>query len=339
MKKFVAGSLMAFCGLWGVQAQALETQGVEQAPLVENLRLDGVLEAIHRTTVSAQTSGQVQKIHFDVDDRVAAGEVILELDASEQKARLMQAQGALQEAAAGLEAAQSNFNRVEALFQREQVSRSQMDEARRQLKSAQARKNQAEAAVDEARQQLAYTRVVAPYEGLVTQRHVEEGASVSPGQPLISGLSLEDLRVVVALPQRYAAAARNQREAVVRLDEDRVLETQSMTFYPYADPATHTFRVRMNINNSEGDLFPGMLVKVHFPVGQRPALWIPTSALVERGELRAVYVVKESGLPRLRHIRVGQMQNGRLEVLSGLSQGEAVVLNPAEALQVLEEQL
>ena len=193
--------------------------------------------------------------------------------------------------------------------------------------------------MDEARQQLAYTRVVAPYEGLVTQRHVEEGASVSPGQPLISGLSLEDLRVVVALPQRYAAAARNQREAVVKLDEERILETQSMTVYPYADPATHTFRVRMNINNSEGDLFPGMLVKVHFPVDQRPALWIPANALVERGELRAVYVVKEAGLPRLRQIRVGQMQDGRMEVLSGLSEGEAVVVNPAEALQVLEEQL
>ncbi|WP_114417744.1 efflux RND transporter periplasmic adaptor subunit [Marinospirillum perlucidum] len=318
------------------QVQALETRQVERAPLQESIELDGVLEAIRQTTVSAQTSGQIKAIHFDVDDAVLPGEVILELDATEQEARLRQAEAGLQEAEAGLRDARQNYNRIQEVYERGLTSSAQMDQASNQLEAAKARQARAEAAVEEARQQLAYTRVIAPYGGIVTQRHVEEGSSVNPGQPLISGLSLEELRVVVALPQRYAALARQEREAQVRLNAERVLDISDMTFYPHADPATHTFRVRMNLSNPEGDLFPGMLVKVEIPVRETSALWIPREALVERGELRGVYTLKDEGQPRLRQIRIGRREENRIEVLSGLVEGEAVVLHPLAALREME---
>ena len=87
--------------------------------------------------------------------------------------------------------------------------------------------------------------MVAPYGGIVTERHVEIGESVNPGQPLLSGLSLEQLRVVVDLPQQYADIARSEKQATVTLSDGRVLDTGQMTFYPYANPQTHTFRLRM----------------------------------------------------------------------------------------------
>ncbi|SFX21698.1 efflux RND transporter periplasmic adaptor subunit [Marinospirillum alkaliphilum] len=336
MKRSWLGLAVVMLSGFSLQAQALESQPVQRAPLTESIQLDGVIEAVRQATVSAQTSGQVRRIHFDVDDAVAPGQVIVELNDTEQRARLNQAEAGLREAEAGLNDARQNFSRVEGLVQRELAPRAQLDQARNQLNAAEARLSRAQAAVAEARQQLAYTRVIAPYGGIVTARHVEEGASVNPGQPLISGLSLEELRVVVALPQRYAASARQQREAQVMLMDGRVLETDGMTFYPYADPATHTFRVRMNLKNPEGDLFPGMLVKVSLPVAERSALWIPSAALVQRGELRAVYVLNAEGQPRLRQVRVGSRANGQIEVLSGLGEGELLVLNPAAALARLE---
>lgn len=327
-------AVVALAG-FSLQAQALETLEVQRAPLTESIQLDGVIEAVRQATVSAQTSGQVRRVHFDVDDAVAPGQVIIELNDTEQQARLKQAEAGLREAQAGLQDARQNFARIEGIYQRQLASQAQLDQARNQLNAAEARKNRAQAAVAEARQQLEYTRVVAPYGGIVTERHVEEGASVNPGQPLLSGISLEELRVVVALPQRYTASAREKREARVTLDTGRVLETDSMIFYPYADPATHTFRVRMNLKNTEGDLFPGMLVKVSLPVAERTALWIPAQALVQRGELRAVYVLDAREQPRLRQVRVGSRDGERLEILSGLSEGETLVINPAEALAVL----
>lgn len=309
-------------------AESVATRAVVSAPLQESAQLDGVIEAVQQSTVSAQTSGTIVELPFDVDDSVSAGDLIVRLEDSEQKARLNQAQAGLQEAQSGLQDARQQFQRTETVHERGLVSRQELDRARNNLSASQARVERAEAAVAEARKQLDYTRVIAPYGGILTERHVELGESVSPGQPLLSGLSLEQLRVVVDLPQTYADAARSQRQATVTLADGRVLKTGDMTFYPYANPQTHTFRLRLQLEEPNGSLFPGMLVKVSVPVASREALWIPASALIERSELRAVFVQNDAGQPRLRQVRVGQRDDDRLEILAGLSEGEQVVVNP-----------
>lgn len=309
---------------------SLETIPAERSELQETLVLDGVIEAVQQSTVSAQTSGTVQKLPFDVDDSVVAGDLIVQLESSEQRARVSQAQAGRNEAQAALDDAQQQFARVDSVHQRGLVSRQEFDRARNGLAAARARLERAEASLDEAREQLGYTRIVAPYGGILTERHVELGESVSPGQPLLSGLSLEQLRVVVDLPQQYADLARRDRKAQVTLADGRVLKTGDMTFYPYANPITHTFRLRMRLNEPNGALFPGMLVKVGVPVASRDALWVPAGSLVRRSELRAVFVLGSDGRPRLRQVRTGVEREGRLEILAGLSAGEQVVVHPAE---------
>ncbi len=302
---------------------------VERVTLRETIHLDGVIEAVQQSTVSAQTSGTVQSLPFDVDDSVTAGELIVQLEDSEQRSRLRQAQAGLEEAEAALVDARQRFNRIEAVHERGLVSRQEFDQARNNLAAARARVERASAAVSEAQEQLSYTRVVAPYGGILTERHVEVGEAVNPGQPLLSGLSLEQLRVVVDLPQKYAELARTERQAQVTLADGRVLETGEMTFYPYANPQTHTFRLRMRLSEPNGSLFPGMLVKVSVPVATREALWVPASSLIQRSELRAVFVLDDQDQPRLRQVRTGVRDNGRLEILAGLSEGERVVTNPS----------
>jgi len=303
---------------------------VERSELHETVHLDGVIEAVQQSTVSAQTSGTVQSLPYDVDDSVAAGELIVQLEDSEQRSRLRQAQAGLEEAEAALADARQRFERIEAVHERGLVSRQEFDQARNNLAAARARVERARAAVSEAQEQLSYTRVLAPYGGILTERHVEVGESVNPGQPLLSGLSLEQLRVVVDLPQKYAELARTERQAQVTLADGRVLETGEMTFYPYASPQTHTFRLRMRLSEPNGSLFPGMLVKVSVPVASREALWVPASSLIQRSELRAVFVLDQQDQPRLRQVRTGVRDNGRLEILAGLSVGERVVTNPSE---------
>ena len=304
-------------------------KAVERRPFHETVYLDGVIEAVQQSTVSAQTSGTVQKLPFDVDDSVAAGDLIVQLEDSEQRSRLRQAQAGLEEAQAALSDAQQRFERIKEVYEQDLVSRQEFDQAHNNLAAARARVERASGTVDEAQEQLSYTRVEAPYGGILTERHVELGESVSPGQPLLSGLSLEQLRVVVNLPQKYAQLARTERQAKVMLGDGRVLETGEMTFYPYAEPQTHTFRLRMRLNEPDGSLFPGMLVKVGVPVASREALWVPASSLIHRSELRAVFVLDEQDRPRLRQVRTGIRDNGSLEILAGLSEGERVVTDPS----------
>lgn len=308
------------------------TVAVERKALAETVLLDGVIEAVQQSTVSAQTSGKVLRLPFDVDDSVRPDDLIVQLEDSEQRARVSQAQASVNEARASLNDAKQRFSRIESVHKRGLVSRQEFDQARNSLAAATARAERADAGMAEARKQLSYTRIEAPYGGILTQRHVEVGESVSPGQALLSGLSLEQLRVVVDLPQRYAASARADRRATVTLADGRVLKTGDMTFYPYANAKTHTFRLRMALTEPNGSLFPGMLVKVGVPVGSSETLLVPVSSLSRRGELRAVYVLDNEGAPRLRQVRTGKTTDDQLEILAGVTVGEQVLVNASELL-------
>lgn len=303
---------------------ASEWVAVERQAVAEKLRLDGVIEAVRESTVSAQTAGTVVELPYDVDDAVDAGDLILRLDDTDQQARLDEAESALAGARAQRNDARQNFQRTRKLHERGSVSASELDQARNKLDGAKARVARMEASLAEARQQLAYTRVKAPYAGIVTERMVEMGESVQPGEPLMRGLSLEQLRVVVSLPQQYAHRVRTEREAVVALDDGRQLPTDNMTFYPYADEDSHNFRVRLALKEPQAELFPGMLVQVGIPLEDQESLWIPASSVYRHGELRAVFVRGPDDEPRLRQVRLGRRRDDRVEVLSGLSADEEV---------------
>lgn len=329
----------------GAVAQTLDTIEVRRATLTEPLRLDGVVEAVQHSTVSAQTSGTVVALPVDVDDVVAAGDLIVQLEDSEQRARLAQAQAELEEAEAIVQDAQQQFDRIEPLAARGVASQAQLDQARNAVSSARARLARARAAREEASEQLSYTRVRAPYSGIVTARHVELGEAVTPSTPLLSGFSLDALRVVANIPQQHAGLLRQQRSARVLLPDGQAVPTGAMTIFPFAEAGSHTFRVRMDLLEMAApdappsfslSLFPGMLVKVEVPVSDREALWIPASALIQRSELRAVYVMDEDDRPRLRQVRVGVALDNQMEILAGLMEGERLVLDPSAALHHLE---
>jgi len=331
MNEWFYAAVVLLAGIAG-PLSATDWVEVERAPLIEHLRLDGVIEAVQQATVSAQTSGTIVELPFDVNDVVDAGALIARLEDSEQRSRLNQAEANQLEAESGVQDAEQQFERISNLRERGVATQAEFDQARNALNGARARLVRAEAAVAEARERFDYTRISAPYSGIVTQRHVELGETVAPGAPLLSGFSLEALRVVVSIPQQFSQLLRQARQAEVSLNDGRVLETNDMTVFPYADPATHSFVVRMSLDEPEGTLFPGMLVQVRVPVAEREALWIPIESLVRRGELRAVYVLDEDdGSPRLRQVRIGVRDRGRLEVLSGLSAGERVLLEPARS--------
>lgn len=318
-------------------AHANDWIAVERGPLVEQLRLDGVIEAVQQATVSAQTSGTIMELPFDVNDVVDAGQLIVRLEDSEQRSRLNQAEANQLEAESGVQDAQQQFERISNLRERGVATQAEFDQARNALNAARARLVRSEAAVAEAQEQFDYTRIAAPYSGILTERHVELGETVAPGAPLLSGFSLEALRVVVSIPQQFSQLVRQSRQAEVSLNDGRVLQTGEMTFFPYADPSTHSFVVRMSLDEPEGSLFPGMLVQVRVPVAEREALWIPASSLLRRGELRAVFVLDDNNRPRLRQVRIGVSDQDRYEVLAGLDEGERILLEPDQAEALRDE--
>lgn len=318
----------------GAPAPVLESMVISpRATPVERL-LDGAVEAVNQGTVAAQTSGRVTEILYDVNDFVPAGAVIMRLRATEQQAGLKQAEAALQEARARELEAQTRYKRIAAMYERQVVAKATFDEATAARDSAVARLGSARAALDTAKEGVSYTEIRAPYAGVVTKRLVEPGESVHPGTPLMSGLSLQYLRVSVDVPQSSIDAVRRIKRAAVYIDGRRI-EVSKLTVFPEAAKPSNTFRARLELPENAADLYPGMFVKVGFITGEAQRLLVPLSSVVERGEVTAVYVVNDDGRTSLRQLRLGHRFENEVEVLAGLSEGERIALEPVAAMKHL----
>ena len=336
----IFGPLCLLGALWLQTAAAdeLALAKVEKVEVPRTYHLDGSVEAINASTISAQTSGQIKEVLFDVDDLVKAGSVIVVIDDTEQKAALAQARANLDSAKAKRTNAEKDYQRIKDVYAKKAVSKSVMDKASSDRQAARAAVDAAQAALTQAEQQLEYTKVKAPYTGIVTQRFVEVGEIASAGQQLMSGISLEHLRVNVDVPQSVIEAVRTKKEAGLLINGQWV-QSAGLTVFPVADASTDTFRVRLDIPPGVARVYPGMYLKVALSVGQRQVLVVPAVAVVYRSEVVGVYVVDEQGRVRLRQVRVGNpVGDGRFAVLSGLDEGERVALDPQAAVRVLIKQ-
>ena len=308
-------------------ASSLETVVAQSVTVKRERVLDGVIEAVKRATLTAQTSGRVIKINYDVDDYVKKGAVLLRFRDKDQRARY-------DSALANAVQAESEYARIKDLYKKKLVSKSAMDKAEATLIATRA-------ARDQAKENLEHTRVRAPYSGIVVQRHIEVGETASVGRKLFTGLSLEQLRATVNVPEDLINNIRKTKQAriIVERAEGLSVVAKSLTISPYADPASHTFVVRVNLPEDDYQVYPGMFAKVAFVLEEEQQLVVPVSVLAYRSEVRAVYVLDENEKLHFRHVRVGKpLDSGLVTILAGLTEGEKVAVDPIQAAIKLKEQ-
>lgn len=313
----------------------LERIQVQLKTIPTEITFDGRVEAVNQATVAAQTAGRVKELPFDVGDFVEKGAVILRLTDTEQKARTEAARAQRQEATTRLEEAQKNYNRARELWDKQLIAKADLDRANAEFNAAKARLESATAALAEAEQNLAYTTLIAPYSGILLTRHVRVGESVAPGTPLLTGLSLAQLRVAVDISQQHIGSLRKHRAARVQLPDGEWVSAQALRIPPAADSSSQTFKVLVELPEIHQELFPGTLVKVGLVGGEQEQLTVPESALVKRGELTAVYVSPPEGRVQLRYVRTGTpTAEGQIPVLTGLNEGEWIAADPTAAMQI-----
>jgi RND family efflux transporter MFP subunit len=324
----------------GCGSKSLTVEGPAAPPLasivIQSVRMplertvDGTIEAVNQATVSAQTAGRVAEILYDVNDVVSAGAVIIRLKGAEQRAGLQSAQAALTEAKARNSEAATTYQRIADMYQRRVVSKAQLDQATANRDAAAARMAAAEAGLTTAHEGVGYTEIRAPYGGVVTKRLVEVGESVSPGTPLMTGLSLRDLRVDTNVPQSVVMQVRRLKQAAIYVGNQRIDATKITIFPEMAIPSS-TFRARLDLPPDALDLAPGMYVKVGLVIGEAERFLIPVSAVIERSEVTGVYVIGAKGQVTLRYVRPGHRFGDQLEILAGLAAGDRIALNPIAA--------
>jgi multidrug efflux system membrane fusion protein len=342
----------------------LRTQTLRVEVVPDELEAPGTIRSATTATLAARVMGTVMEVRVREGDAVKRGQVLVVLDERELEARHTAARAAREEAKAGIEAAShglavaqaqaevaaKTFERFQFLKQQKSVSPQEFDEvaakhraAQAGLATAKARVDQVEAAstragadVRVAETMAGYARIVAPFDGIVVRRSVEPGMMAAPGTPLVEMEMAGRYRLETTVPASAAAARKLKRgtRARVRLDAlpGQEFEGTIVELEAGADASSRTVLARVELQPTAAGLRSGFFGRAFLCCAERDALVLPRAALVERGQLRGVYVAGAGGVLRFRLVTLGQSVAGpdgeRLEVLSGLDAGEAVVLNP-----------
>lgn len=320
-------------GVMTAQAEPLAVGTVEFREVAQTYSAEGLVEATRQSTVSAQISGRVKEILFDVGDRVKQGQLILRIDEREAAQALAGSQAQLAQAQANLQNAKSTYERAKQMFTQKFISQAALDKAQADYQVALGQAAASNAGASQASLTHAYTSVVAPYGGVVAARHVEVGEMVMPGKSLMTGFDPSEMRVIVSVPQYKLAEIGKRPEVMVEIPTlNRYIKAASAKVQPLADARTHGTEVRVYLPANEAGIYPGMFVRAHFVVGKVNKLMLSASAVLHRSEVVAVYVVDEKGGVKLRQVRLGETSiDGGIEVLAGLNPGEKVALDPVKA--------
>jgi RND family efflux transporter MFP subunit len=317
---------------------------ISQEKLMPNyVQLEGRLEAINQSTISAQTSGIVETVTVDVNDQVAAGDTLVLINSSQQQAQLSQAQANLAQTRALNEDAQILLKRNRSLLRKKTLSQGTFDSSVANAKSTQASVLAAQAQVKQAQEQLSYTHVKAPYAGTVSQRMVQVGELVTPGQPLMEGFSPQYLRAITDIHQKLVSQLNiSVRNPIMIQALGESIQAEQFTLFPYADSRYSSIRARIDLpSRDDHSLLPGTWVEILLPIAAKKGIYVPSSAILLQGEVATLYVKNaSSGHFKLRYVRLGQVINEKLnkgfnerpsqkqgqqvEVISGLSPDEEI---------------
>lgn len=313
----------------------------EAVDLADRVELYGTVEAAKTAAISSRVMANVVAVPVKPGDFVSPGDVLVEIDPATTQGQESQAKGALAQARAALALAERNYQRYQALATSGSASELELDMARMQYEQAKGAVQQGEGAVESASSVARESRVTAPFAGRIAARMVEPGDFAVPGRPLVTLESAVGRRLVVPVPASTAAASglRTGQHVAVRIDGAAAEITGVVVeMSPGADPASHTFAAKIELPGEP--LATGLTGRAFLDAGKRKTVLIPEGAVLANGGLPMVVVRDVDGKARSRAVTTGGLRDGKIEILSGLSGGEKVLVSlrtlPADGAAVTE---
>lgn len=309
----------------------------------DHIEAVGTVRARNAARIAARIAGTVTAIYAKEGDSVPKGKLLATLASAESVAGAAEAVAAVEEARRGVDEAKArkrladaNFERYHNLFLKEAVSRQEFDNRRAEkdvadhaLARAEARENRTVESSRAAGAVAGYSRITAPLAGIVTAKAVDLGMTVFPGMPLMTIEEEGAHRLEVAAPESLTGEIKSGITVLIKIDGlAEGLTGQVVEVAPTSDPLSRTFTVKLDVGGK--GLRSGMYGKALFLVGERQGLFVPKSAVMDRGMLTAVWVVDRENIARLRLVKTGRRIIERVEVLAGLSAGERIVTGGAE---------
>lgn len=304
------------------------------------LEATGTVRPVQSAQLASQVMGTITAVNVHDGEAVHRGQVLLTIDGAQSHAAYQSATAGLQGSKQAVAAADADYaladatmKRYQSLYDKKSLSPQEYDEVKTRLEAAKARRDaarsgtaQAEAAVAESSTTVGFTKIRAPFDGLITAKLVDPGAMAAPGVPL---LILEDpshFRLEANVDESQIGVVKLGATVPVVIDSlgGQEIAGKVVQIVPTADPASRTFVVKIELPPNPM-IRSGVFGRARFLRGQRESMVVPQTALLQRGQLDAVYVVNRDGLATLRYVTLGRPSSGNVEVLSGLGDGDRVV--------------
>ncbi len=317
---------------------------VKLAAVPDLLEVVGSVRARTSAVVSTRIPGSISVLRVREGDRVKKGQLLAQLDAQEIQATAAVATAAIDEARRGLDEALSRkkladttFERYHNLFKEQAISRQELDVRQTEKDMADQGVARAESRIKQAQEGARasttmsdYTRIIAPISGIIASKQADLGASVFPGQPLMTIEDDGSYQLELALPENIVSRIKPGSPLQVTLDAiGSTFAAKVAEIVPTADSASRTFVAKIVLNQK--GLKSGMFGRGSLSLGTSTnGIAVPKIAVVERGALTSVWAVNKENIARMRIVKVGRQSGDRVEILSGLSEGDRIVVTGVE---------
>jgi RND family efflux transporter MFP subunit len=302
----------------------------------QNLLLPGTLQGYIEAPIAARISGYVMRWTKDIGSRVSKGDLLAEISNPETDQQLAQAVAARPQLVSALDLAKVSMERWDNLFAQKAVSQQEYDERRNAYLQAKSNLEAGDANIQRLKDMESYKRIVAPFSGVVTRRNVNIGDLIDAGagRVLFSMAQTDPLRVYVYVPQSYAPQVKvgetvtiTQAELPGQSFKGKVVRTAGAI-----DVVNRSLQTEISLPNSEGKLLPGAYVSVSLPANASNTLIVPTNTLLLRAEGPRIGVVDNTGHVHLHPVVIGQDFGLNVQILSGITATDNIVLNPSDSL-------
>jgi RND family efflux transporter MFP subunit len=314
-----------------IQGNKVKVSHVESIPSVRWIEYAGILSAKRKIDVACELGGIIERLYFEKGDRVNEDQLLAEIGTTTVVIELQNAEAALRKAGAVLSEAENNYKRIEKLYETHVVSKSELDSAKMSYETALASRDQAEASLALIKDRLTKSRLRAPSNGIIAFRDVDEGEVIAPGAVITRIVDLDGMKVDVSVNEKDIHLLDAKKAFPFTVDaipgEEYLCRLSFIS--PAADPATRSFCVEMAVEKRDPRMADGMTARIRLALSRKDkSIKIPSEWLAEKNGKMGVYIATD-GKAIFREVTLGSYYDRRVEIVSGLSECDMVIVNPA----------
>lgn len=323
----------------GGESKAKEAKKVEVSVAVEIAKLtnqaelmsfSGKVEAETHSNLSTRIMGQIAKINVETGQKVNVGQVLVEIHAEDIHAKKAQIKANKLEAEAAYSNAKKDYDRYTILFEQKSASQKELDDITTQFNMTKARLEAVREMGVEVEEMLRYTSIRAPYNGVITKKYMNAGDLASPGMPLVAIEKQDGFKVMARIPEKEILKIKKNDLVLVQINAlgNEKISAIVAEVNPSSQYTGNQFEAKIILkptSEQKSRLYSGMYANVLIEKGGMPSIMIPKNVLIHKGQLTGIYTVSQSGTAMLRWVRLGKTMGDKVEILSGLSDGEKYI--------------